>query len=231
MLLEYLAITLATALSSFHCAGMCGGFALALAARPGSAWTNAGRQAIYSIGRLTTYLCLGTIAGLAGQVVAGKSEFYWGGVSLYFLAAVLMIGLGLHQLGLQNRFQPHIRWRTPRLLVWLAREASRLGDSAAPYVLGLLNGLLPCGLVFAWLARAASTRSPLEGFLTMVFFGLGTLPMMLFIGLFFKKIINHESFKAARFVSGLALIAFGISFFVKIYYYQILPEGSCPMCH
>lgn len=161
---------------SLHCAGMCGPLALALPAN-GAVHLRffAGRIA-YNLGRTITYAAIGGIFGFLGQriLMAGFQR-------------TLSIGLGV---GL--------------LLGWLALRYSRAGSQMTRgvgvvtrqmagflkrnsilslLVIGLLNGLLPCGLVYAAAVGAASTASTLKGAVYMAAFGAGTIPMLLTIAL------------------------------------------------
>jgi uncharacterized protein len=161
---------------SLHCVGMCGPLALALPTpdRRLPAFV-AGRLA-YNGGRVVTYCGLGLLFGLLGQVfaVAGFQQ----SMSIA-LGVALLAGLFL----------------SPRLIHWspvtrsvngLKRRMSgllRQRSVTALAVLGLLNGLLPCGLVYVACAGAAATGHLLRGAEYMAIFGAGTVPMMLAISL------------------------------------------------
>jgi len=161
---------------SFHCAGMCGPLALALPVpTAGRAGYVMGRL-FYNCGRVMTYAALGLVFGLLGRtlVLAGLQE----GVS---------IGLGLALLAglvVSRRFAltPPIT----RLVGGLKRVMGsfiRTRTLTALLTLGLLNGLLPCGLVYVACAGAAATGDLAAGAAYMAVFGLGTVPMMLTISL------------------------------------------------
>ncbi|MCB9758506.1 MAG: sulfite exporter TauE/SafE family protein [Alphaproteobacteria bacterium] len=141
-----------------HCLGMCGGFAVASADRPlhGVAW---------HLGRLFTYGALGAAAGALGGSVPGPG---WLGTAL---AAGLLVWFSGRLAGLLP---------APRLpvngLVAAAGRSLRAAGVQARFVFGLLNGLLPCGLVYAALALPVASGDPLTGALAMLAFGLGTLP-------------------------------------------------------
>ena len=164
------------AAGSLHCAGMCGPLMLALpSASGGRAQFVFGRLA-YQAGRLATYAALGILFGILGKSLAVVGLQRW--VSLG--AGVLML-LGLAAL------IPH-RASTPilKLVSWLKRQAGQLlsrRTTGSLALLGGLNGLLPCGLVYAAAAGAASLGGVLAGAEYMLLFGLGTLPMMLGLSL------------------------------------------------
>jgi hypothetical protein len=162
---------------SLHCAGMCGPLALALPAGGGGrARFVAGRLA-YNGGRLATYAALGAALGLAGRslALAGVQR----GVSV---AAGLLLIAGVWLL-------PHAAGAAGpawRVVGWLKRALAgllRRPGLPALGLLGLLNGLLPCGLVYAAGAASLAAGGAGAGALYMVVFGLGTVPMMLGLGL------------------------------------------------
>jgi sulfite exporter TauE/SafE len=172
-----------------HCLGMCGGIvAIYSARRPALAGANPGFAArVASLlpvhaGRITTYALLGATVGAAGAILEQVSGLagWQGAFSILIGGVMLLIGLSL--LGV-----------LPPIEVALAsisgspmgRMKGLFGSSSAwsSLALGLLWGMLPCGLVFAMLMNAASTATPWDGALTMIAFGLGTIPTLLGFGL------------------------------------------------
>lgn len=160
---------------STHCVGMCGPIALAMG-QPGRGGLLAGRL-LYHIGRAITYAFLGSIAGLMGQ------SFIWlTGYQLYLnlLLSVLLLGAGLFALN-PDRMMAHL----PGLAAWFGWVRNALASLLQKagwetYLsLGLVNGFLPCGLVYMALAGALASGAAAEGALYMFTFGLGTLPLML----------------------------------------------------
>ncbi len=162
---------------SAHCAGMCGPLALALP-RPAGVSTAelvAGRLA-YNLGRLTTYGLLGVAFGLLGRTLA-----------LARVQRGVSIGLGVTLLvGLLLARSPHVRVPNVMALAPVRALFGRLWRTpgvGAMTVLGGLNGLLPCGLVYVAGAGAALAGSVAGSVEYMVVFGLGTVPMMLALAL------------------------------------------------
>jgi sulfite exporter TauE/SafE len=161
---------------SAHCAGMCGPLALALPSGAGGrAHFFAGRAA-YNVGRIITYSLLGAIFGLVGQTLLLAGIQRWVSIAL---GSVLLVGLfSSRQLSLL---------RPVMLLVEQVkrRMGSLLSQRSLPalLVLGLLNGLLPCGLVYVACAAATATNHIGSGAQYMAWFGLGTTPMLLAISL------------------------------------------------
>ncbi len=152
-----LALLAAMALAgSLHCAGMCGPLAAV-----------AGRRApVYLVGKTSTYILLGTLAGAAGHAIS----FAAGARVLSVIAAGLLI-LGL----LRQTFPPFLS-SAGRHLALLAREGA-----AGALLLGAANGLLPCPLTYAFVALAAASGSVFAGAATMLILGIVTaLPLCAF---------------------------------------------------
>jgi len=155
---------------SFHCVGMCGGFACALGPHSRGRGATLVRHLIYNGGRLTTYCFLGAGAGTLGQVLCGPrglvvppldGSLATGQRALAIIAGLLMIAMALRLFG---------------LLPGIHRAASGFGGGvaaslrdllatpghAAPLAFGVFNGFLPCPLVYAFAAEAASTAGALS---------------------------------------------------------------------
>jgi uncharacterized protein len=178
---------------SAHCAGMCGPLALALPVGGGSrGWFLAGRLA-YNLGRILTYAALGALFGLLGQGFALAGLQRW--VSLG-LGAVILVGVCLSPSFINavpvNQALSRLKGALGRLLQ--ARTLTAL------LAFGILNGLLPCGLVYVACAGATSTGDAARGVRYMVAFGLGTVPMMLAIALLGSKLQLVLRFKLQRLI-------------------------------
>ncbi len=170
-------------LGSSHCVGMCGGFVLAIGAQAPSLAANLRRQTVYTAGRVFTYIFIGAAAGYAGQRATAVTV---GAISAQALLALVAGGLLIWQGMKSAGWAPH-RFVTrstshfcPEQLLF--RSVLRGPGLAAAFVAGLLTGWLPCGLVYAYLAFAASSGSMLAGMATMGLFGAGTAPLMLLVG-------------------------------------------------
>jgi uncharacterized protein len=176
---------------SFHCVGMCGGFACALGRDPRGHVASLLRQLLYNTGRLTTYCFLGGLAGAVGQMICtprGSTVSVLGGSLdaaqriLAIIAGLMMIAVALQFFGLLQRFH---RRSVPFHLdafTGLMRGLLAAPGRAAPLAFGVFNGFLPCPLVYAFTAEAAGAANALQGVLVMVAFGLGTFPAMVLMG-------------------------------------------------
>ncbi len=178
---------------SAHCAGMCGPLALALPHwGRGQASFVAGRV-LYNSGRIVTYALMGAMFGMFGQGVALAGLQRW--VSLA-LGAAILIGLIV-----SPRFANAIPMT--RVVSWLKASLGNLLQRrgvSAMFGIGLLNGLLPCGLVYVACAGATTGGGVLSGIEYMVAFGLGTLPMMLAISLVGTKLQFALRFRVQQLI-------------------------------
>jgi uncharacterized protein len=176
---------------SFHCIGMCGGFACALGHDQRGTSATVLRHLLYNSGRLTTYCFLGVLAGALGQAICTREGPTFTPLNgsldaaerfLAIVAGLLMIGMALQFFGLLRTFQQLTVGFGSSTFAVALRSLLTTGHPAAPLALGVFNGFLPCPLVYAFAAEAASTFQALPGLLTMASFGLGTFPAMLMMG-------------------------------------------------
>lgn len=177
---DWLAALALTFAGSAHCAGMCGGFVLTIAAgrrglRP------VADHVLLQVGKATSYAFLGAIAGAAGSRVLGSGAFTWGTRALALVAGLTLAAAGLALLGFGRV------GRLPAVLAPL--YASSLGrllrtrPPGAPLVAGLVMGFLPCPLVYAGLAAAAASGSPARGAVILAGVAAGTLPALALVAL------------------------------------------------
>jgi sulfite exporter TauE/SafE len=186
----YLLVFVAGVAGSFHCIGMCGGFACAFGSGSRGRPFAVARHLLYNTGRVVTYAFIGVVAGSLGQMMAaGKGQasalggsFGAGQRVLALVAGLLMIVMALQLFGLLQRLHGVLVGFGGSTLVVALRSLLNARGAAAPLAFGVVNGFLPCPLVYAFAAQAASTAALLPAFLTMAAFGLGTFPAMLLMG-------------------------------------------------
>lgn len=181
-------VFVASLLGSLHCAGMCGGFVGFYAGTDGT--RRASVHAAYNLGRLVSYLMLGSIAGVIGSGLdfAGR----WSGVGP---VAALVSG-GLMVLWGAGALAMLLGLRTGRLngglLHRIAMQAHRFTQSWPPLaralMIGLFSTLLPCGWLYAFVIAAAGTGHPLSAMAVMAVFWAGTLPVMAGMGLAVQRL-------------------------------------------
>lgn len=199
----------AAALGAPHCLGMCGGLAGA---------GSQGGLLPYQLGRIGTYTALGAFAGLAGRWIPGPSWL------ATVVSGALLVGMALALGG----WLPEPRFTLPGLHRFGALLRGRTGPVAA-LGLGVLNGLLPCGLLYATLALAVSAGTALGGATVMGVFGLATaIPLTLAVGGLRRFAAERprvrQGLAALVLVSGLA----GLSMRAPS---GEVPEDGAPACH
>lgn len=181
-MIELPLVFVAGALGSSHCLGMCGGFAVAIAAQGGGAARGLARQLVYSAGRVATYGTGGALAGYGGLRLAGTLSSYFNVQAvLALVAGAVLIYQGLRGAGWLGRATVGAG-QGGCLASGTLASLLRAPGMAQVFVAGMFTGLIPCGLVYGFLSLAASTQSPVWGLAVMVAFGLGTVPMMVLAG-------------------------------------------------
>src|SRR5664280_802578 len=210
---------------SLHCAGMCGPLALGLPATGnGPAGFVAGRAA-YNAGRIATYCAIGIVFGAIGKSLALAGIQRWVSMAL---GVALIAGLAAsRKLALWSPVTIAVN-RVKSKMVCLLRRRS----TAAMATLGLLNGSLPCGLVYVAAAGATATGGVLSGLGYMAAFGSGTVPMMFAISCSGKLVPTVLRLKLVRavpvsvFLLGTLLILRGMSLGIP-YVSPDLANGAC----
>lgn len=173
-------------MGGFHCAGMCGPIALALPyASSESKWTYVRGRVVYNLGRIVTYAGMGAAFGIFGLTLnlAGLQQ----GVSIF--SGLLILLLQFAPGNLSGKVSGFLK--LPGLVSQIKKSFSKFfhkKGSAALFVIGLLNGLLPCGFVYLALAGSLTAGSVGGAALYMMLFGLGTFPIMLILSLSRKMI-------------------------------------------
>lgn len=205
----------AALLASGHCLGMCGAMVTALGFHRSGESPNAPqhtnlmiRHLLYATSRLSTYLLLGGISGWLGSMAPhlGRSP-YLAALPL-FIAGMAMIVMGIETWGV---------WKLPLAGGLLARMEKSQNETSSwkkPLFLGILTGLLPCGLHWAFQAKAFATGSVSGGLLILAAFGLGTLPAMLGLG-FVITLMGQKMRQTLQRFAALLVIAMGIMALVK----------------
>lgn len=162
--------------SSLHCMGMCGPIAGALPLNKRTYFTVWSGIGAYNLGRLTTYMSLGALFGLMGTalVTAGLQQTISLTLGVLFLLSVLIPLFGKRTIPLES-----LAYRGVGRLMGRFRKLFGKHDWEGLFFIGLLNGLLPCGMVYLALAGAVATGSWDGGVLYMLLFGSGTLPVMI----------------------------------------------------
>lgn len=233
-MIELALIFVAGLLGSSHCLGMCGPFALALGSGSTSWRGNLLRQGIYSTGRIFTYSVLGLFVGFGSWRL--QAEFAW----LAQLPALLAIAAGLLLL-----------WQGLATAGWLPAQtvATNQGGvclggtffasfltaprSTDVFLAGMFTGFLPCGLVYAFLALAASHGNPWQGAAAMAAFGAGTVPLMVLTGAGGSLVSLAIRQRLLHFAAWCVVVTGAISILRGLGFVHVpglLESPGCPLC-
>ncbi|MDR2080652.1 MAG: sulfite exporter TauE/SafE family protein [Campylobacteraceae bacterium] len=198
---------------SAHCAGMCGGFVIALSGYKTDKNIGLGVQLffhfIYHLGRISSYVLLGALFGFLGHTVSlsGKMQGL-----MWFAVGCFMMALGVSLTG-KAKFLTYIEssliLKPAVKKIYNFLKASKKASSF--YLLGVFNGFIPCGLVYFFLALVAANGSVLGGVLIMIIFGFCTLPLLLAIALAANFFIKIEKIRDIMIkVTGIIVTAYGV---------------------
>jgi sulfite exporter TauE/SafE len=212
---------------------MCGGIVLAyttIKIKPESSKVSKSvAHLLYSFGRVLTYSILGAIFGALGGVVLFSNDA--NGI-LLIVAGVAMILAGLSLMGkikfltlIEHSFSSSPFYK--RTFQGVLHSQSNVSF----FLLGMLNGLLPCGFVYFFAITAASTANPISGALVMAIFGMSTIPAMFGVG-FLASLASATSFRNMMMsLSSVAVILYGAFTIYSGYEYISQPQKTLMDCH
>jgi uncharacterized protein len=185
---------------NFHCLGMCGPLVLSLQNNQGQSQGRIIKPILYQGGRMLSYVLLGLVMGFLGE------GFFKGGL---LQALSITLGLVLLLQAIHSIFPLPIFLKNNIGFSLYSRLQSKVlprlkkGSMGSNFILGMLNGLLPCGLVYLGLAGAMASGSWFYGLVFMSGFGLGTVPVMLFLSLGWMNLSDKIRGSLLRIIPGL----------------------------
>lgn len=161
-------------LGSVHCAIMCGPLLIALNGDQEVSWKQTWNKLVYQSGRILTYGILGLLLGAIGNMasIQGWQQIF------SLLTGMLLVLIGLSYIFGKNS-QALVRFQTKAIQPFAKMMGKWLYRPGGAFIAGVLNGILPCGMVYMALASAMNADGLVASFQFMVLFGLGTLPLML----------------------------------------------------
>lgn len=193
--------------SGFHCIGMCGPIALSMGLTKKQATNYYLQNLTYQFGRITTYSFLGAILGIVGQ------GFRFAGFQSYLtiLVGILLITMAVFSFGGKD-----FASKIPFLSKFLFKVKMNLGkllqkaDYKSRYLTGILNGFLPCGMVYMALTASLAAGGILQSAGFMALFGLGTLPFMFAIVLVGNLMTTAFRIKVLKIIPIVMIILGGL---------------------
>jgi len=194
------------AAGSLHCVGMCGPLSLAL---PVHHFSKAGKflaLLLYQFGRVITYSVIGLLFGLAGRRIYIAGYQQWFSIALGSLVLVVAALYFIQKKGVRLSFLSRFYQSVQHIIIRILKSSPGIFSFL---LLGLANGLLPCGMVYIALATSLSFATIGESVSFMALFGAGTLPAMLFIG-YAGMIIKPELRIAFRKITPVFISIMGV---------------------
>jgi sulfite exporter TauE/SafE/copper chaperone CopZ len=197
-------------LASFHCIGMCGGLVVAYSTL-NLKKDNDGKRAkyvphlLYNFGRLISYTMVGAVLGGFGSFFGINPNFTG---SIIILAGIFMILLGLSLIS-NFGWLEKLKVKTPSFIARFLYSNKHINKPKGPFIIGLLNGFMPCGPLQAMQIYALSTGNIIDGALSMGIYALGTIPVMLMFGGFISM-LSMSKIKKVIQISGAIVIILGL---------------------
>jgi sulfite exporter TauE/SafE len=196
---------------SLHCAGMCSPLAFAVTNMKRSVWLN---RLVYNFGRILMYSVLGAVVSTLGVVL--PLEKFQSGLSISMGLLLILVGIfGVSKLKIKA-----VNNLALKLSSWIkTRFSNQLKQKGLTptFLLGALNGLLPCGLTFIALTACLIAPTMLDGFYFMLIFGAGTLPVMLGFLSLVQFLTSRFKLSFSR-VNMVMLILAGVLLIARVYW-------------
>lgn len=198
-------------ITSLHCVGMCGPIAMMLPVDRTNQFTKNKQILLYHLGRLTTYSLLGLVFGLFGRglYLAGIQQR----ISIVIGIIIILIALIPERIFMKYNFSKPIYKGISEVKSALGKQFKKKTDSSI-YTIGLLNGLLPCAMIYVALFGALAMQDSLQGMLYMFMFGLGTIPLMslvVYFSSFIQKVIGNKLSK----IIPVVMLILGVLFVLR----------------
>jgi sulfite exporter TauE/SafE len=217
-----------------HCVGMCGGIVIAYSSakidNTFSKMSELFAHLSYNFGRVFTYIILGAMFGFLGGVVT------LGHVSngiLYIVSGLLMILVGLSLVG-KIKFLYYLEHSLGQTKLYKDTFSKVLKDKSyySFFLLGVLNGFIPCGFVYFFAISAASSGSAIDGMIIMAIFGISTIFALLSVGLVVGFRNNNFKFRDVfQRLASILVIAYGIYMVYSGYIFITDSSSSLLNCH
>lgn len=198
-------------LVSMHCVGMCSSFVTSYSLKAKEDGLGGHKiHLIYNFGRVLSYTLIGGVLGLIGSAFIINQTFR--GIIAIF-AGVFMILFALNLMGLfKINLTPTFIYRIIGSIIhgnYKKEDAEKSSKGKAPFIVGLMNGLMPCGPLIAMELYALGTGNFFEGAGVMMFFGLGTVPAMFGLGTIIEKLSKEWTGKMLK-ISGIVILVLGL---------------------
>lgn len=190
-------------LGSMHCVGMCGPIMLALPFKSKSPIRFILKRILYHIGRITVYASFGLLVGLLGD----KLNFTGIQHILTISAGIALLIFGILSIFKVNVLSKLTFFERPYIFVKKVLGKFIIGDGlVSGFLLGVLNGFLPCGFVYVALAGAIAYANAVYSPLFMVLFGLGTMPALILVSILPRMMSKRVAFNSQRLIPVFTIV-------------------------
>ncbi len=198
-------------IGSLHCIGMCGPIAFALPLKDNNLITRIGGGTIYNSGRIFTYSLIGAIFGGIGHSVSIATGQQWISIAIgvLLIVSVFIPNNIVNKVNFSNGLFGFVSGLKARMANQLRKKTN-----ASLLLIGVLNGFLPCGLVYAAIGGAIATASATDGLLYLAVFGIGTFPVM-FLTVLFSSFIGVRVRNLFKKAKPVLLILLGTLFVLR----------------
>ena len=195
-------------ISSFHCIGMCGPIAMMLPVDRKNAAKKTTQIITYHLGRLSAYACIGLVFGLVGRglFLAGFQQK----LSIFIGIAMILVILIPEKIFAKYNFSKPVFRLISKIKATLGSQFKNKSYTSL-FTIGLLNGFLPCGMVYVALFGAIAMQNETMGVLYMILFGLGTVPLMssvVYLNSFLTIRVRNKIQKVIPYVGVIIAILF-----------------------
>ncbi len=207
----YLAALMTGLIGSLHCLGMCGPIVVALPLSQDSWWKKISGSILYNLGRTLTYGIMGAIFGLLGKGLELAGLQLWASIfiGVAMISSVVLPGFFKNGINFDNLFSGPVA-----KLIGSFRKLFEKSSLHGLFTIGLLNGLLPCGLVYVALAGAINTNSVAGGSIYMIIFGLATGPALFALSILGNLVQGSLRKKLSKLVPAF-IVVLGILFILR----------------
>lgn len=196
---------------SLHCIGMCGPIAVALPLGNKGWGYRVFGGVTYNVGRIISYAVLGAIFGLLGKGIEMAGLQKWASI---LIGAVMVLSVVFPALFKGKIKIEQVFFGYAGKMIGKFRKLFTISSIPSLFLIGILNGFLPCGLVYVAIAGAINTNSVYDGILFMILFGLGTLPVMLAIPLL-GNMIGQKVRKRFSGILNIFIVIIGLLFILR----------------
>lgn len=196
----YIMLLVIGVLTSLHCVGMCGGIMMSqsITTISNSKMASMKPSIMYNLGRVVSYTVLGGLVGALGSVFSLTISTQ---ASIAIIAGLFMVIMGFNMAGYSAFRKLTIK------LPWSKCNSKKSGST--PFVVGLINGFMPCGPLQTMQLYALASGSALKGATSMFIFAIGTVPLMLGFGLI-ANLMNQNNTKKLMKISGIIVVVLGL---------------------